>query len=261
MTIKLKDRIDAYRGASEYHLTPRLPLIITVNGRAFSTLTSLLDKPYDVKLAECFLSTMHRLCTEIEGAVFAYHHNDEIVILARNDQTTETLPWLGNRVQKICSLVASIATEHFNSCSDAIEFNLIGDPQFTSQVFAVPNDREAINVMIFSQQKNFHTSIQFACYYEMIKKYDKATIRDMLGGLSIDEKVDLLQQECGVNFNDYPIAFRRGAACCKVPKVLESGTIKNQWILNTELPIFTKDQDFLGRVIKPSANTIRRGEF
>lgn len=261
MSIKLKDRIDAYREASDQRLTPRVPIIIVLNGRAFSNLSSLLDKPYDEKLAECFLSTMHRLCTEIEGTIFAYHHNDEIVVLARNDQTTDTLPWLGNKLQKICSLTASIATEHFNSCSDAIDLNLIGDPHFTSQVFLVPNEREAINTMVFKQQQNFLTSIQFSCYYELLKKYDKGTIRDMLVGLSIDEKIDLLQQECGIDFNQYPMAFRRGVACYRTPKIMEDGSMKNKWILNGELPIFAKEQPFLDGIIKSGVDIIRKESF
>lgn len=261
MSIKLKDRIDAYRDASEYRLTPRLPIIIVLNGRAFSNLTSLLEKPYDARLAECFLSTMHRLCVEIEGTIFAYHHNDEIVILLRNDQSTDTLPWMGNKLQKICSITASIATEHFNSCADAVDLNLIGDPHFSSQVFVVPNDKEAINTMIFKQQQNFHTSIQFACYYEMIKKNDKGTIKEMLSGLSIDEKVDLLQQECSVDFNEYLVAFRRGVACYKVPKMTEEGSMKNKWILNAELPIFTKDQSFLSNLLGVGNDIVRKGSF
>lgn len=260
MTTKLKDRIEAYREVSEYHLTPRLPIMICINGRAFSKLTSLLDKPYDEKFVECILSTAHRLCSEIEGAVFAYYHNDEIVILARNDQTPDTLPWFDNKLQKICSITASIATEHFNSCSDAIDLNLMGDPLFSSQVFVVPNEKEAINTMIYKQQQNFHTSIQFACYYEMIKKYDKNTIKDMLGGLSVDEKVDLLQQECGVDFNEYPVSFRRGAAVYRIPKLIE-GNMKNTWIINSELPIFTKDQSFLSNILNGGSDIFRKESF
>src|ERR1700690_2957871 len=122
--LKLKDRIDSYQEASDYKLLGRLPLIICINGRGFSKATSLLEKPYDIKLAECMHSTMHRLCTEIEGALFTYHFNDEIVIVARNDQGIETSPWYDNRVQKICSITSSIATGHFSDCAGSIKLNL-----------------------------------------------------------------------------------------------------------------------------------------
>ena len=157
MSNKLKDRIDSYRDASDYKLLNRLPIIICVNGRSFAKNTSLLKKPYDESFSECILSTTLRLCSEIEGAFFAYQHGDEIVIVARNDQNPDTTPWYDNKIQKICSVTASIATSHFNKCATAIELNLTGEPAFTSQVFVVPNIMEATNTMIYKQQQNFYT--------------------------------------------------------------------------------------------------------
>lgn len=78
----------------------------------------------------------------------------------------------------------------------------------------------------------------------------------MLSGLTSDEKIDLLKQECEVNFNDYPLAFRRGAACYKIPKVTDHG-VKNVWTLNSELPIFTRDQSFLSNIFKNGADIFR----
>src|SRR6266404_6364849 len=217
--MKLKDRVESYQLVSDHKLLSKLPIIIHINARGFSKATSLLEKPFDTKLSECFSSTMLRLLSEIEGSVFAYGFSDQIIIVARNDQTNETEPWLGNKLQKICSLSSSIATLHFNDCIKAIDLNVINDPLFVSQVFVVPNIAEAINTIIYSQQQNFHTSIQFTCFYELIKKYDKNTIKDMLGGLSIDEKIDLLGQECGIDFNEYPMSFRRGIAAYRAMKI------------------------------------------
>jgi tRNA(His) guanylyltransferase len=255
---KLSNRIEGYQNISDHKLLPRVPLIISVNGRGFSKITNLLDKPYDQKFGECILNTMLRLCTDVEGTIFGYQHNDEIVLVLRNDQSQETLPWYENSVQKICSVVSSIATLHFNKCATAIDLNLMGESIFTSQIFAVPNIVEAINTLIYKQQHNFHTSIQFACFYELLKKYDKNTIKDMLSGLSIDERKDLLQQECSIDFNDYPDVFKRGAACYKVPKIMEGGNVRNKWMINPDLPIFTKDQSFLSNIFKNGADIFRQ---
>jgi tRNA(His) 5'-end guanylyltransferase len=258
--IKLKDRIGSYQDSSDYKLLNRVPLIISINGRAFAKSTELLDKPYCPKFSECMLSTTLRLCAEVDGALFAYQHNDEIVLVVRNDQSPDTNPWYDNRLQKICSVTSSIATLHFSNCANAIDLNLIGDPIFTSQVFVVPNIMEAINTMVYKQQANFHTSIQFACFYELLKKYDKHNIKEMLAGLSVDEKIDLLNQECGVNFNDYPNQFKRGSACYRAPKVID-GVMKNKWSVNLDLPIFTKDQSFLSNIFKNGADIFRSGSF
>lgn len=251
---KLKDRIESYQAVTDHRLMARVPIIVSVNGRAFSRLTQLLDKPFCPKFSECIVSTMLRLCSEVDGTLFAYQHNDDITLVVRNDQTNETNPWYDNKLQKICSVTSSIATVHFNDCATTVGLNVTSDPIFTSQVYTVPNVAEAINTMVYHQQHNFHTSIQFACFYELLKKsYDKNAIKDMLRELSVDEKIDLLQQECGVSFNDYPDAFRRGSACYKVQKQTEHGP-KNKWYLNQELPIFTKDQSFLSNIFKNGAD-------
>lgn len=255
-TLKLKDRINSYQQATDYKLLSRIPIIISINGRAFSKLTSLLGKPFDTSFSECILSTMMKCCTEIEGALFSYQNNDEIMVVVRNDQNTESMPWFENKIQKICSATASIATLHFNNCANAIDLNLMGESTFTSQIFAVPTIAEAINAIVYKQQQNFHTSVHFACFYELLNKYPKDVIKDMLSGLSVDEKIDLLNQECNIDFNNYTSTFKRGAACYRAPKIVD-GTMKNKWIINQDLPIFTRDASFLSNLFKNGTDIFR----
>lgn len=261
MSNKLNERINSYQELTDFKLLNRLPIVICVNGRNFAKLTSLLDKPYCSKLADGMFVTMLKLCTEVDGTIFAYQYNDEIVMIVRNDQTLETESWYDNRIQKICSVTSSIATLQFRNYLESTELTYTGEPVFTSQVFAVPNIMEAINTIVYKQQQNFHTSIQLACFYELLKKYDKNAIKDMLHGLNVDEKVDLLKQECDVNYNEYPHSFRRGAGCYKVPKVVNDGTMKNKWFVNPELPIFTKDQSFLSNIFKNGSDIFRKESF
>lgn len=257
MSGKLKNRIEQYQNDYDFKLTNRIPICIILNGKNFSKITQLLDKPFCSQFSDCMLSTTLKLCYEVEGAIFAFQHNDEIVLIARNDQHIDTNPWCDNKVQKICSITSSIASLHLNQqLSQIPNYNIMGDTIFTSQIFLIPSVSEVINTVIFKQQQNFHTSIQYACLYELIKKYDKNTIKEMLTGLSIDEKVDLLLQECQIDFNDYPILFRRGSACYKVPKIIND-VMKNKWEINSDLPIFTKDQSFLDNILKMGHDIIR----
>jgi tRNA(His) 5'-end guanylyltransferase len=257
MSSKLSDRIQSYQAATDYKLLNRVPIIIVVNGRSFSKATQLLDKPYCAKFSECALSTMLKLCSSIEGAFFAYQFNDEIVVAARNDQNDSTSAWFNNSIQKICSATSSIATSHFNQKADVLGLNMTNEESiFTSQVFVVPNIAEAINTFIYKQQQNFHMSVQSACFYNLLNDHDKHAIKEMLAGLTIDGKIDLLSQECNVKFGDYPIVFRRGAAAYKVPKIVDE-VVKNKWYLNAELPIFTKDQDFLMNIFAMGTDIYR----
>jgi len=252
----LKDRIESYQQTTNHTLLPKVPIIININGKNFSKLTSLLEKPYDEKFAECMFSTTLRLCTEVEGAVFAFQHNDEITLILKNDQHTDTSPWFDNNIQKICSISASIATVHFNDCATSIKLNMLGDPLFTANVFPVPTVAEAINTMVYKQQHNFLNSLHCSCFYELLKKYDKNIIREMLSGLTSDEKIELLKQESDINFNNYPAPFKRGIGYYKVPKVI-GNDMKTKWALNSDLPIFTRDQSFLSNILKNGMDIFR----
>jgi tRNA(His) guanylyltransferase len=254
--IKLRDRIEQYHSITDYKLMARLPIIICVNGKNFSKNTQLLDKPYSAEFSEAMCSTMLKLCSEVDGTIFSYQFNDEIVLVLRNDQSSNTNMWCGGNIQKICSIVSSMATLHFNLYSSSL--NMTSSPLFISQTFAVPTIAEAVNVIIYKQQHNFYLSIQFACLYELIKKYDKNNIKDMISGLSIDEQIDLLQQESGVDFNKYPLHFRRGAGCFRIPKIMDNGEVKNKWGVNLELPIFTKDQSFLTNLFRMGSDIFRQ---
>lgn len=257
---KLSDRIEHYASINDQKLMGKLPIIICINGCNFSKVTQLLDKPYCMKFSMCIEKVMMRLCNKVDGVIFAYQFNDEIILLLRTDQNIDTEMWYNGFVQKICSVTSSAATLYFNEAATALELNLTGEAIFTSKVFGVPNQAEAVNTLVYHQQQNFHTSIQSACLYNLLNKYDKNTIKDMLSGLNIDEKIDLLHQECQMNFNDYPVSFRRGVAAYKVPKIV-GGDMKNKWVLNSELPIFTKDASFLSNIVKNGADIFRQEGF
>lgn len=250
-TLSLQDRISDFSERSQLNLLPKLPVITIINGRGFGKITSLLDKPYSDELAQCFYAALAGLVGEIEGAVFGYAHNDELIVVSRNDQELETMPWLDNDAQKIASIASSIATFQFSESARALDLNLLGDSVFYAKTFVVPNITEAINVLVSAQQRAAQFAIYFACFYGLLNKFNRNDIDNMLSETTTDEKINLLKQECGINFGEYPSAFRRGVACYRAPKTVSfQGTeqIRQKWQVNTELPIFTKSRDFLGSI-------------
>ena len=248
--LKLKDRIETYQDDNDYRLTRKLPIILSINGRSTSKVSNLLDKPFSQNFSHCIIETMLKLCLEVEGVLFGYQHNDEIVLIVKNDQTISTMPWYDNRVQKIVSAVSSIATLQFDKSARVEDLNLTNDLIFTTQAFVVPTIAEAINTLIYKQQYNFNTSLEFSCFYELLnKQLDKTAIKEMLYDLSTDEKIYLLKQECDIDFNEYPLSFRRGVACYRLPQVVNN-VVKNKWFINNKLPIFTKDQTFLNQILR-----------
>src|SRR5271170_4068863 len=104
---------------------------------------------------ELMCGTMIKLAQEIDGAVFLYSFNDEIIVISRNDQNNDTGAWYDNNVQKIVSVAASIATLEFNRLAGINDVQLFGAPVFLAKTFVVPNIVEAINVLVAKQQQCF----------------------------------------------------------------------------------------------------------
>lgn len=249
----LKDRVFAYEEISDFKLTRRLPVIITLNGRGFRKTTSLLEKPFSKEFSSVMGQTLIRLASEIEGAVFLYSFNDEINVVCKNDQNLETEAWYDNNVQKIVSAAASIASISLYDAANKADVKLLGNPVFLAKAFIVPSLTETINYLIAKQHQASHTAISMACFYEMLKKHSADKVLKILKHLSVEEKYDLLIKDCDVDLQSYPLAFWRGIACYRTPKLVTTSygeEMKNKLIIDDDLPFFNKEQIFLANVLK-----------
>jgi tRNA(His) guanylyltransferase len=249
----LKERIQSYEDLTDHRLMPKLPVAIVLNGRSFRKATSLLGKPVSEALIELFASVVIKLAQEIDGFIAGYSFNDEIVIISRNDQTIDTMPWYDNKVQKIASAAASIATLEFNHRAKENNIPILGDAIFASHVFTVPSITEAINVLNSKQQQSFSISLYNACFYELLKHYNVDNVKQTLAEKTAQAKADILLERCGIDYNSYPLSYRRGVLCYRQAQTVltdQGEIIKNKLFVNMELPIFAKEPEFLSNIFR-----------
>ena len=110
----LGTRMKEYESVSKNFLTRRVPVIIRVDGKAFHTFTKGFVKPFDVVLMKTMQDTMKYLCENIQGCVLGYCQSDEITLVLTDYADIGTCAWFDYNVQKICSVVSSMATLEFN---------------------------------------------------------------------------------------------------------------------------------------------------
>lgn len=77
----LGDRMKKYEYVSRTYLTPRTPVIIRLDGKAFHTFTRGFNKPFDMVLVKTMQETMKFLCENIQGCVLGYTQSDEITLV------------------------------------------------------------------------------------------------------------------------------------------------------------------------------------
>lgn len=201
MTDNLGDRIKAYEAHETNRvLLPRLPVIARIDGRAFSTFTTGLPRPYDARLHALMVATTTRLMEEFH-AVVGYTQSDEIT-LVWDVPERDQMPLFGGKVFKLTSILAATATAAFHrDLAAALPEKADKLPTFDCRVFVVPSQEEAANAVLWRELDATKNAISMAAR----TKY----IAGELHGKSGAEMQEMLFQK-GTNFNDYPAEFKRG---------------------------------------------------
>lgn len=158
MSDALGDRIKKYEQAYNQTLTPRMPVMIRVDGRAFHTFTKGMNRPFDYDLMNAMAWATKKTALEMQGFKLAYVQSDEATFLLTDFDKLDTQGWFGYELNKLVSLSASIFTAHFNHYTN---FWNITDKiaTFDARAFNVPDD-DVANVFVWRQRDWERNSLQ-----------------------------------------------------------------------------------------------------
>jgi len=199
--MQLDTRIKFYEGQYRQFLTPLVPVVIRLDGRAFHTFCQNMKKPFDEDFHNIMVNVTERLVIETNARV-GYTQSDEISLLLHSDQWDSQLYFHGN-VNKINSIAASFTTAWFH-CFLKVSPIAVGHsmiPTFDCRCFNVPVE-EVANYFIWREQDAVRNSIQAAAQAHFSHK--------SLHGLNSSQLQDKLMREKGINWNDYPYYQKRG---------------------------------------------------
>jgi tRNA(His) 5'-end guanylyltransferase len=138
-------------------------------------------------------------------AKIGYTQSDEISLVFETTEQNEELLF-GGKVQKLCSVLAGMTTAFFvTECIKAggelADRALNRAPHFDARVFQLPTRGEAVNCFIWREKDATKNAISMAARHY----YSHKELQAKRGG----EMQEMLFQK-GVNFNDYPVRFKRG---------------------------------------------------
>jgi len=200
MNDDLGDRMKLYEGIEcDRILIPRLPIYARLDGRCFSNFTRGMDRPYDARMTRMMIDTTKYLVEETH-AIMGYTQSDEIS-LAWHFLEPKSEPLFGGKFHKLHSVLAGLASAKFNQLCHYVGLN---DTLavFDCRVFNLPNQDEAANAFLWRELDATKNAISMAASYYFSHK--------QLHGKDGKQKQEMLFQEHGVNFNDYPAFFKRG---------------------------------------------------
>lgn len=263
-----------YEQIPKTKLMRRTPVAIRIDGKAFHTFTKGFQKPFDEILIQSMQATTKYLCEHIQGCVLGYTQSDEITLILTDYKNLNSDAWFDYEVQKMCSIAASMATMAFNrefekrvdnfelshliELGGYIEYDCDANRKlaetyyhaiekgamFDARVFNIPKE-EVMNLLYWRQLDATRNSIQ------MVGQANFS--HNQLHGKNCSNIQDMLMLEKGINWNDYPTHLKRGSCCIKKPFKINEGTeheaIRNKWVIDTEIPIFTQDKDYVNNFI------------
>lgn len=258
----LGDRMKKYEYVTRTYLTPRTPVIIRVDGKAFHTFTRGFKKPFDSILVKTMQQTMKYLCESIQGCVLGYQQSDEITLVLIDYKKIDTCSWFDYNIQKCASVAASMATMAFNKFfykniddyanTDEALASLYGNDEvskeetrsylsvlkralskgamFDARVFNIPKE-EVTNCILWRQNDATRNSIEMVGHanFSQSSLYKK----------SCNQIQDMLMLEKGINWNDFPVTLKRGSCCIR--KSVE-GSDRTKWVIDDNIPIFKGEQ-------------------
>jgi tRNA(His) 5'-end guanylyltransferase len=223
-------RFKDYESCWDFKLPKKLPMVIRVDGKCFHGLK--LTKPFDSNFFEFMSEVTLKLCSQIQGAMFAYHQSDEISIIVRDDQSLNTEAWLDKRLSKIVSISAAIASSYFNESYS----KYYGIQLFDSRAFCLPTLDEVCNYLIWRQKDAERNSINMLAQ----SLYSHAELQ----GKSNNDMIDLCRAK-GHPWEEIPTHFKRGAIVKPILIKHYEEIYRKVWIKDYQCPIFTEDRTYI----------------
>ncbi len=274
-----------YEGIPKTRLMRRTPVAIRIDGKAFHTFTRGFKRPFDEILIKSMQETTKYLCEHIQGCVLGYTQSDEITLILVDYKKLDSSAWFDYEVQKLCSISASMATVAFNkffeqNVSEAYKNRYTEDGKcavpydlyktywtsiekgamFDARCFNIPRE-EVTNLIYWRQLDATRNSIQMVGQANFSHKE--------LQNKSCNMIQDMLHEEKGINWNDFPTHQKRGACVVRKPgkleierKIIEKEFGKPEvreiarqyyeWVIDKEIPIFKGEgREYIETLIQP----------
>lgn len=255
---ELGQRMKAYEKEGTMKLTKKLPVIIRIDGRAFHTFTRKLQKPFDDILMDSMVKTMEYLCKNVGGCVLGYCQSDEISLLVQDYRYEDTMPWFDYRVDKLCSITASLATFAFNRAfqsytTDFYDFCSADANSFRENEERIKNLLDCCDKGAVFDARAFNLPFEEVTNYFYWREID--AIRnsiEMVGHANFSQK-ELHKVNCygikakllaekGIDYDKLPIPKQRGTCCikAKIPAFTPDGhpILKTCWVTDINIPVF-----------------------
>lgn len=263
-------RIKGYEKVMDQKLIKRSPVIIRLDGRSFHTFTRGFKKPFDDILIDTMQQTALYMCQNVQNCVLAYTQSDEISLLLIDYKNLDTQPWFDNRIQKIVSTSAALASitfkEIFKNNIEKFGYKNIPDwdmggtnEYLTNQqqedlkyiqklYSAIENKYRGFDSRCFNLSKDEVTNYFFwrqqDCIRNSIQMVGQANFaQNELQNKNTASIKEMLREQKSIDFdNDFSIVKQRGSCALN--------SYDCYWFIDNNIPIFKgEDRYYIDKLV------------
>lgn len=206
----LGDRHKNFERLTSTRLMQGLSTIIRLDGRAFHTLTQWMSRPYHQPMLDCMRETMIHMVRETQASV-GYVQSDEISLAFLPDRE---LPFSGTTQKLISTMAGECSVKFFREMSERMPEYQDMPAVFDARVIQYPTVDLMTENLIWREADATRNSLTAAAHAHYTTKE--------LHGAGFTKKHDMLHA-VGVNWNDYPVHFKRGVYGHTIKKPMDLG--------------------------------------
>lgn len=191
-------------------LTPGVPYIIRLDGRAFHTFTKNFERPFSDKIRDAMVETTKALVHHTRADI-GYTQSDEITLGFFGGR--DSMDFDG-RVMKMATVLAGYCSVAFYK---EISKNWMSNtydlfPCFDARVWHVKNDETILENLLWRQQDAMRNSASMAAHaYFSVKELHKVGRSDQIKMLAAQ----------GIDWHAYHYHYRHGTFVKKVPVLVD----------------------------------------
>lgn len=252
----LEEKCKYYRSLTDYKLLPNTYVLVMIDGRSFSAkIKKQFKLPYDNDFINMMNETAKYVCENVQGCKFAYTQSDEITFVLTDFDDLNTDSFFGYRLEKVISIIASLATSKFNQLMSLylIQQHLFGNDnyhidditkiistmklsEFDAKAWPVPSWNDMFAYLLWRQNDCIKNSKQQAARA-------KLSHTECLNQPA-DVQINILNEKYGIVWEEYDDGKKYGRFIYKETVEMLSEkygnferdkfVVHNAWILNSE---------------------------
>ena len=200
-------------------------MVVRIDGRGFSAFTKEhgFEKPNDRRALDLMNDSAYATMRKFGDIVMAYGQSDEYSFVFSKSSNL-----FGRRSSKIIScLVSYFTASYVMAWSTYFQIPLHSVPHFDGRVVLYPSFQNLRDYFSWRQADCHINNLYNTCFWGIIKTHSIDTVQaqERLKGTVSSDKHDILFSECGINYNNEEIIYRKGSVIIRrrrPPKSIET---------------------------------------